>query len=82
MRTLAAYIIALVILPLPAANTSASAAVARPSAALSGTALSDLVEVKKGGWHHGWGRSRGHGGGPPGWRGRHCPPGHWKKGWC
>ena len=31
-------------------------------------ALSDTILVKKGvpGW---WGR-------------RHCPPGHWKKGWC
>lgn len=19
---------------------------------------------------------------PPGWGRRHCPPGHWKKGWC
>jgi hypothetical protein len=33
------------------------------------SALSDTIVVKKGG--------------APGWLGRrHCPPGHWKKGWC
>jgi hypothetical protein len=32
-------------------------------------ALSNAIVVKKGGI--------------PGWLGRrHCPPGHWKKGWC
>ena len=60
-----------------------------------GEALSsDLIEVKRGGgrgWGrgHGWGRSHSFWS-PPGWsrgrkvgwRGRGCPPGHWKKGWC
>lgn len=33
------------------------------------SALSDTIVVKKKG--------------VPGWWGRqHCPPGHWKKGWC
>jgi hypothetical protein len=32
-------------------------------------ALSDTIVVKKGGVPGWWGR-------------RHCPPGHWKKGWC
>ncbi|WP_156908695.1 hypothetical protein [Bradyrhizobium murdochi] len=49
----------------------------------------DLIEVKGGhGRGHGWGRGHGfrpHGwsrGRKVGWRGRGCPPGHWKKGWC
>ena len=33
------------------------------------SALSDTIVVKKGGVPGWWGR-------------RHCPPGHWKKGWC
>ena len=47
----------------------------------------DVIEVKHG---HKWGR--GHGrhhraygwsrGNKVGWRGRHCPPGQWKKGRC
>ena len=50
-----------------------------------------MIEVKGGHGHgHGWGRGHGHGafawgrgrGGKVGWRGHHCPPGHWKKGWC
>ena len=50
---------------------------------------SDLIEVKGGHGHgHGWGRGHGHRhygwsrGRKVGWRGHHCPPGHWKKGWC
>jgi hypothetical protein len=49
----------------------------------------DVIEVKRG-HGHGWGR--GHGrhhraygwsrGNKVGWRGRHCPPGQWKKGRC
>jgi hypothetical protein len=49
----------------------------------------DLVEVKGGRGHgHGWGRGHGYRpfgwsrGRKVGWRGRGCPPGHWKKGWC
>ena len=33
------------------------------------SALSDTILVKKNGVPGWWGR-------------RHCPPGHWKKGWC
>ena len=33
------------------------------------SALNDTIAVKKGGVP-GW------------WCRRHCPPGHWKKGWC
>ncbi|CCD94172.1 exported hypothetical protein [Bradyrhizobium sp. ORS 375] len=51
---------------------------------------SDIIAVRGGHGHghgHGWGRgghrafgwSRGR---KVGWRGHHCPPGHWKKGWC
>lgn len=52
---------------------------------------SNLIEVKGGHGHgrgHGWGRGHGHRhfgwsrGRKVGWRGHHCPPGHWKKGWC
>ena len=54
---------------------------------------SAVVEVKGGHGHghghsHGWGRGHGHNaygwshGRKVGWRGHHCPPGHWKKGWC
>jgi hypothetical protein len=45
----------------------------------------DVIEVKGG---HGWGRGHGYRpfgwsrGRKVGWRGRGCPPGHWKKGWC
>jgi hypothetical protein len=49
----------------------------------------DLIEVKGGHGHgHGWGRGHGYRpfgwsrGRKVGWRGRGCPPGHWKKGWC
>jgi hypothetical protein len=51
----------------------------------------DLIEVKGGRGHghgHGWGRGHGYRpfgwsrGRKVGWRGRGCPPGHWKKGWC
>ena len=68
--------------------TPALALPARPIAADQRQALQDAIEVK-GGHGHGWGRSRGHGrawgwsrGRKVGWRGYHCPPGHWKKGWC
>jgi hypothetical protein len=49
----------------------------------------DLIEVKGGRGHgHGWGRGHGYRpfgwsrGRKVGWRGRGCPPGHWKKDWC
>ena len=50
--------------------TSASAAVPfRGGMSGAAGALSDTILVKKKG--------------VPGWVGRgHCPPGHWKKGWC
>lgn len=49
-----------------------------------------VIEVKGGRGHgrgHGWGRGKGHHfgwsrGRKVGWRGRHCPPGHARKGWC
>lgn len=49
-----------------------------------------LIEVKGGRGHgrgHGWGRSHGRHfgwsrGRKVGWRGRSCPPGHARKGWC
>ena len=75
---------------MPIAFTS-PAALALPAGHVNGHALvrADLIEVKGGRGHgHGWGR--GHGfhlygwsrGRKVGWRGRGCPPGHWKKGWC
>jgi hypothetical protein len=52
-------------------------------------AKADLIEVKRGhGRGHGWGSGHGYRpfgwsrGRKVGWRGRGCPPGHWKKGWC
>ena len=49
----------------------------------------DPIDVKGGRGHgHGWGRGHGYRpfgwsrGRKVGWRGRGCPPGHWKKGWC
>ena len=56
-----------------AALTPASAAVPfRDGISVAASALSDIILVKKKG--------------VPGWRGNkwkwHCPPGHWKKGWC
>ena len=57
-----------------------------PQHTFSGSAA-DLVEIK-GGHGHGWGRGHNHKafgwsrGRKVGWRGHHCPPGHWKKGWC
>jgi hypothetical protein len=78
------------------ATVSLSALFAVPSTAMPITPLgsgaisgSDLIEVKGGHGHgHGWGRGHGHrhygwsSGQKVGWRGHHCPPGHWKKGWC
>ena len=64
---------------------------AMPIAPVSSQVISasDLIEVKGGhGQGHGWGRGHGHRhygwsrGRKVGWRGHHCPPGHWKKGWC
>ncbi|MGJ5137163.1 hypothetical protein ACQR1V_04170 [Bradyrhizobium oligotrophicum] len=53
---------------------------------------SNVIAVRGGHGHgghgHGWGRGGGHRafgwsrGRKVGWRGHHCPPGHWKKGWC
>ena len=50
----------------------------------------DVIEVRGGHGGHGRGWGRGHGhrafgwsrGRKVGWRGHHCPPGLWKKGWC
>jgi hypothetical protein len=65
---------------------------AQHGAVIGQSLSSDVIEVKRGGrgWGrgHGWGRP--HAFAPPGWsrgrkvgwRGMHCPPGHWKKGWC
>jgi hypothetical protein len=61
---------------------------AQHGAAIATSLPSDILEVKRGGRGHGWGRShaftpRGWSRGRKvGWRGHHCPPGHWKKGWC
>jgi hypothetical protein len=66
---------------------------AMPIAPVSSQVISasDLIEVKGGHGHghgHGWGRGHPHRhygwsrGRKVGWRGHHCPPGHWKKGWC
>lgn len=61
------------------------------SGMLNAASASDVIEVKGGhgrGHGHGWGRGHGHRahgwsrGRKVGWRGHHCPPGHWKKGWC
>jgi hypothetical protein len=58
-----------------------------PSQMLNLSSAADVIEVK-GGRGHGWGRGHGHRaygwsrGRKVGWRGRGCPPGHWKKGWC
>jgi hypothetical protein len=76
------------------ATLACSAASALPgtpvqSGILNLSSASDVIEVKGGhGRGHGWGRGHGHRaygwsrGRKVGWRGRGCPPGHWKKGWC
>ena len=53
-----------------AAFTTAGAAVPfQGGISVAASALSTTIVVKKKG--------------VPGWLGRrHCPPGHWKKGWC
>jgi hypothetical protein len=79
------------VLTLPITLISQASAMPGAHPLLSDAAVNvDLIEVKGGhGRGHGWGR--GHGGYRPfgwsrgrkvGWRGRGCPPGHWKKGWC
>lgn len=79
------------VITMPIAFVS-SAAMALPAGHAMGHAplvRADLIEVK-GGHGHGRGWGRGHGfhpygwsrGRKVGWRGRGCPPGHWKKGWC
>ena len=78
-----------IVITMPIAFVS-SASMALPAGHAMGHAplvRADLIEVK-GGHGRGWGR--GHGfhpygwsrGRKVGWRGRGCPPGHWKKGWC
>jgi hypothetical protein len=53
-----------------AAFTPARAAVPfQGGMSVAASILSDTIVVKKGGVP-GW------------WSRRHCPPGHWKKGWC
>jgi hypothetical protein len=53
-----------------AAFTSARAAVPfQGGMRVAASALSDTIMVKKKGVPSSWGRG-------------HCPPGHWKKGWC
>jgi hypothetical protein len=92
MKTLligAALALPLAFVILPASALPA----AKHGAAIGEQLSSDLVEVKWGhgrGWGGGRGWGRGHAFAPPGWsrgrkvgwRGRGCPPGHWKKGWC
>ena len=80
-----------IVITMPIAFVS-SASMALPAGHAMGHAplvRADLIEVK-GGHGHGRGWGRGHGlhpygwsrGRKVGWRGRGCPPGHWKKGWC
>ena len=53
-----------------AALTPAKAVVSgQGGMSVAASALSDTIVVKKKGIPGWWGR-------------RHCPPGHWKKGWC
>ena len=77
-----------IIMPIALVAPAVSAPVgnAMNQAALAKT---NLIEVKGGHGHgHGWGRGHGYRpfgwsrGRKVGWRGRGCPPGHWKKGWC
>jgi hypothetical protein len=79
---------ATIALPLALVIVPASAL---PGAGIGHSSTPDLIEVKGGRGHgHGHGFGRGRGYNPPGWsrgrkvgwRGRGCPPGHWKKGWC
>jgi len=48
---------------------AAAAAPFKSGMTAAASTLSETVVVKKKGIP-GW------------WSGRHCPPGHWKKGWC
>jgi hypothetical protein len=73
-------------LTLPIAFVPPAAAMPRGYPLIHGSLVeADLIEVKGG---HGWGRGHGYRpfgwsrGRKVGWRGRGCPPGHWKKGWC
>jgi hypothetical protein len=52
-----------------AAFTPASVVPFQGRMSVAASALSDTIVVKKKGVPGWWGR-------------RHCPPGHWKKGWC
>jgi len=57
-----------------AALTPARAAVPfRDGISVAASALSDIIVVKKKGVPGWWGKKK--------WK-WHCPPGHWKKGWC
>jgi hypothetical protein len=81
-------------LPLSLVIAPASALPGAMHGVLIGEQLSSEIIEVKGGRGHGWGRGHGlgrsHAFRPPGWsrgrkvgwRGRGCPPGHWKKGWC
>ena len=58
-----------------AALTPARAAVPfRDGIRVAASALSDMIVVKKKGVPGWWGKKKK-------WK-YHCPPGHWKKGWC
>jgi hypothetical protein len=82
MRTASVCAIAVGALCLLASPSAKATVLSQGLAITAASALNDTIEVKKGGRGHGHGWGRGHGWGPPGFRGRHCPPGHWKKGWC
>ena len=77
-------------LTMPIAFLSPATALPLAHPVMHGAAVNaDLIEVKGGRGHgHGWGRGHGYRpfgwsrGRKVGWRGRGCPPGHWKKGWC
>jgi hypothetical protein len=77
-------------LTMPIAFLSPATALPLAHPVMHGAAVNaDLIEVKGGRGHgHGWGRGHGYRpfgwsrGRKVGWRGRGCPPGHWKMGWC
>lgn len=70
--------------------TPSTAMVGQPVGASEHFKSPSLIEVKGGRGHgRGGGWGRGHGrhfgwsrGRKVGWRGRHCPPGRARKGWC
>ena len=68
MRVIVTCAILVGALWLPAFTSARAATPFQGGMRTAASALSDTILVKKkGGW---WGKKR------------HCPPGHWKKGWC